>query len=34
MTHNEILDGFRQPVKDLHDQIPAELDGCAAEETP
>lgn len=30
MTHEEILDGLRQPVKDLRDHIPAVFEGVAA----
>jgi AhpD family alkylhydroperoxidase len=30
MTHEEILDELRQPVKDLRDHIPAVFEGCGA----
>lgn len=30
MTHNQILDELRQPVKDLREHIPAVFDGYAA----
>ena len=30
MTHKEILDDLRQPVKDLRDHIPAVFDGNGA----
>ncbi len=30
MTHKEILDELRQPVKDLHEHIPAVFEGYGA----
>lgn len=32
MTHNEILDELRQPVKDLRDRMPAVFSGYAFQE--